>query len=428
MAPKRREKNLTDAERKEVIWCLSENKKSENKNGLAKGAIIEVAKKFKCSPLTVRRIWQRGQASTGCVDSRLKGRNGRKAKDRSENLKAMRQVPARQRSTIRSLANAISVPKSSLHVMLKKKQIKRVSSTVKPLLSEENLKQRLQYGLDILRCSTRTVIDPYNRIHVDEKWFYITKIKNNYYLLPDEEPPERPVKSKRFITKVMFLAAVAMPRFDDNQNCTFSGLLGIWPFVKTEPAKRNSKNRPKGTLVTKCLEVTKTEYADAIKNKLIPAIYQRWPLGEKNVEIQQDNATPHGINIEAICQSACKDGWTFKLKNQPPNSPDFNVLDLGFFNSIQSLQQKKCMNNVDELVKAVKDAFWELSPETLESTWITWQTVIEASMLVSGSNKYKIPHLKKDSLRKADKLVREIVFSEESIDIAMDALDAIVPI
>ena len=134
MAPKRREKNLTDAERKEVIWCLSENKKSENKNGLAKGAIIEVAKKFKCSPLTVRRIWQRGQASTGCVDSRLKGRNGRKAKDRSENLKAMRQVPARQRSTIRSLANAISVPKSSLHVMLKKRQIKRVSSAVKPLL------------------------------------------------------------------------------------------------------------------------------------------------------------------------------------------------------------------------------------------------------------------------------------------------------
>ena len=83
---------------------------------------------------------------------------------------------------------------------------------------------------------------------------------------------------------------------------------------------------------------------------------------------------------------------------------------------------------MDELFKAVKDASWELSPETLESTWITWQTVIEASMLVSGSNKYKIPHLKKDSLRKADKLVREIVFSEESIDIAMDALDAIVPI
>ena len=80
------------------------------------------------------------------------------------------------------------------------------------------------------------------------------------------------------------------------------------------------------------------------------------------------------------------------------------------------------MNNVDELVNAVQNAYWELSPETLESTWITWQTVIEASMLVSGSNKYKIPHMKKESLRKAGKLEREIVFSEESIDTAMDAL------
>ena len=39
--------------------------------------------------------------------------------------------------------------------------------------------------------------------------------------------------------------------------------------------------------------------------------------------------------------------------NQPPNSPDFNILDLGFFNSIQSLQQQKRMTDIDELITAV---------------------------------------------------------------------------
>ena len=113
MPPKKREKNLTDAERKEILWYLSENGKSENKNGLVQGDIVETANKFKCSPRTVRRIWQRGQANKGCVDSRYKGRNGRKAKDGSENLKAMRQVPARQRSTsdpLQTLSRCLNPP------------------------------------------------------------------------------------------------------------------------------------------------------------------------------------------------------------------------------------------------------------------------------------------------------------------------------
>jgi hypothetical protein len=31
---------------------------------------------------------------------------------------------------------------------------------------------------------------------------------------------------------------------------------------------------------------------------------------------------------------AIRDGWNLKLKCQPPDSPDLNVLDLGFFNVI----------------------------------------------------------------------------------------------
>ena len=47
-----------------------------------------------------------------------------------------------------------------------------------------------------------------DKVHIDKKWFYITEENQSYYMLLDETPPYRQTKSKRFITKVMFLAAV----------------------------------------------------------------------------------------------------------------------------------------------------------------------------------------------------------------------------
>lgn len=38
---------------------------------------------------------------------------------------------------------------------------------------------------------------------------------------------------------------------------------------------------------------------------------------------------------------------------QPPNSPDLNVLDLGFFRAIQSLKYKEASKTIDELVSGV---------------------------------------------------------------------------
>lgn len=52
----------------------------------------------------------------------------------------------------------------------------------------------------------------YNIVHVDEKWFNEDVDKKTYYLLDGEEPPHRQRKSKRFIGKTIFLAAVAHPR------------------------------------------------------------------------------------------------------------------------------------------------------------------------------------------------------------------------
>lgn len=42
---------------------------------------------------------------------------------------------------------------------------------------------------------------------------------------------------------------------------------------------------------------------------------------------------------------------------QPANSPDLNVLDLGFFSVIQSLRYKDYVRIIDELVIVVEKTF-----------------------------------------------------------------------
>ena len=109
----------------------------------------------------------------------------------------------------------------------------------------------------------------YNDVHVDEKWFYLSRESESYYLIPDEDKPLCTYKNKRFIIKVMFLAG-AQPRFDTHWNEEFSSKIGIFPFMYKEPAKRSSKNRVAGTLETKAVvSVTK----DVICSCLIETTY-----------------------------------------------------------------------------------------------------------------------------------------------------------
>ena len=71
-----------------------------------------------------------------------------------------------------------------------------------------------------------------NIIHMDEKWYNATKKNMTYYLHPDEDEPQRTVRNKNGVGKVMFLTAVAKPQYDDEGNCTFDGKIGIWAFIR----------------------------------------------------------------------------------------------------------------------------------------------------------------------------------------------------
>jgi len=92
-------------------------------------------------------------------------------------------------------------------------------------------------------------------------------------------------------------------------------------------------------------------------NNVLPAIRAKWPREDvnKTIFIQQDNAPSHLKVVDPIfCEAAKQEGFDIRLISQPPNSPDFNILDLGFFRAIQAIQYKKDAKTIKDLVLAVQ--------------------------------------------------------------------------
>ena len=263
--------NLTDGERNGRLQSFLSLSKSGK---LPIGAIQETASKFQVVSKAISRIWKRAQEyfSKGLtyaeVSSKIKFKSGRKKKDREEISNKILQVPLQsEQISLESLALASHVPTKTLHRVMKERVLKRISTTIKPTLTAENKRQHLEFALANLEKHSACFNPMLDTVHVDEKWFYLTKVKQSFYLLPDSDARERSFKSKRFITKVMFLAAVARPRSDTHGKTMFDGKIGLWQLVLKEPAKRNSKNRSKETMATKSIEVTRDVYISMIVDK-----------------------------------------------------------------------------------------------------------------------------------------------------------------
>nr|GEU91163.1 hypothetical protein [Tanacetum cinerariifolium] len=257
--------NLTNDECQTIYQSLLQ----ESLDGeLKKGSIIKLARQYGVCERTISRIWHRAklqvlQGSMVDVSSKKPSVVGRKRIH--IDFAQVSQIPLRRRSNTRSLTKLIDVPKSTIYRRIKEGALIPHTNAVKPLLTKANKKVWVNFCLSMITPSLRgaspTFYNMHNIIHIDEKWFYISKATKHYYLVPGEEEPLRTCKSKTFMTKVMFLAMVARPRFDAFGNEIFSGKISISPLTTLEPAKRSSKNRVAGTLETKpILSVTKELY------------------------------------------------------------------------------------------------------------------------------------------------------------------------
>ncbi|XP_021770435.1 uncharacterized protein LOC110734578 [Chenopodium quinoa] len=225
---------------------------------------------------------------------------------------------------------------------------------------------------------------------MDEKWFYLNPNKRRFYLLPSEEDPYMAIQSKRFKLKAMFMALIGKPLYDTNGELLHDGKYGIFPFTVKQLAKKSSKHRDAGTWETKAIQnVNKEVIRDMLPTNVIPAIISKWPESlAKNVVIQWDNARPHQVPKDAeFMTTTTAHGFNIQFVYQPAQSPDFNVLDLGLFRSMQSLQYQSFPSNLDELVTKVMDSYGTFNPQVNKYIWLTLQKCMIKILKAEGGNK-----------------------------------------
>jgi len=194
-----------------------------------------------------------------------------------------------------------------------------------------------------------------------------------------------------------------------------------------EPAQRGSKYRDKGTLVTKPINVTRDVSRSYLITKVLPAIVAKWPreARRETIWIQQDNARTHiEPNDEAFCLAVRQTGLDIRIFNQPANSPDLNVLDLGFFASLQSKTFLTRSKNMDELIQNVQREFCSYDESKIRNVFLTLQGCMIEVMKKGGGNGYKIPHMNKDGLEAAGMLPDSLSVDEELYQAVLQQLAA----
>jgi hypothetical protein len=214
---------------------------------LERGAQPEVAKRLSVGVSTVGKLWLLGKKyivdgmlpDPSVIYSKNYLRNTRSKYPLDELQRAIEKIPPIKRTSIRSMAGELKLPKSTVH-FYNKILYSRITSAVKPVLTMENCSKRILYAIEHIGEDDKYQ-NFHNTVFIDEKWFRCTKASVKYYLTPDEDVPDRHVCNKRNIEKVMFLCAITRPRYDYHKKKEYDGKIGIFPITSVAPAKRSSK-------------------------------------------------------------------------------------------------------------------------------------------------------------------------------------------
>jgi hypothetical protein len=183
--------------------------------------------------------------------------------------------------------------------------------------------------------------------------------------------------------------------------------------VEHVPAKRSSSRRAKGTIEVKPANVTKERYAAMLIHDVLPAIRANWPVPGATIQLQHDNATPHSVTtMPEIKEALVQDGFNMTFAAQPAQSPDMNILDLGYFRSIETLHFQNDCNTVQDLLDSVQSSFKSLHVDVLDNTFITLQLVLGKTLEFLGDNCFKPPHINKQKKIKNGHLLPSISCSQ----------------
>ena len=99
-------------------------------------------------------------------------------------------------------------------------------------------------------------------------------------------------------------------------------------------------------------------------------------------------------NEEILRQAGLADGWHIRFVTQPAQSPDLNILDLGFFAALKARCNKLKVRarNIDELLDKVRIAYQNYPSDALDKIWAHLFDCYNEILKINGCNQYKPPH------------------------------------
>lgn len=135
-------KHITSEEKRIIFEYLLQNSKNMK---VKKGFKTLAASKFSISTRSIARIWSTGKQNIAQGINFASNKFGNVGRKRIQlDINAVKEVPLKRRSNIRSLASAIHVSKSTVHRRIKDGDLRPHTNPVKPLLTDENKKSSLK--------------------------------------------------------------------------------------------------------------------------------------------------------------------------------------------------------------------------------------------------------------------------------------------
>ena len=113
-----------------------------------------------------------------------------------------------------------------------------------------------------------------------------------------------------------------------------------------------------------------------------------------------------------------------KFRKQPPQSPQFNALDCGIFNSIQSKVYKAKAQSIEALINNVVETYNNMSWTTIENTFLSVQGCMEDALSVAENNSVKMRHMNKDELRHEHRLAESLKVQPSLIAAGREIIDS----
>jgi len=280
-----------------------------------------------------------------------------------------------------------------------------INSYIKPSLTKQQKMDRLRFILDQLepQADGSFMIRYHkNRVHLDEKWFYLCREVLRYRVFPGPDapppPPAETTHHKKHIPKIMYLVAVGIPQEVPGHD-VFDGKIGIWPVAEKGVAKRSSVNRPAGAEVVNLLSMDADEFFEmmTMEGGVFDLIKQKMPwMRDEVLYVQYDGATPHTgkDNPFKLSCVANQDGWNIEMVAQPAQSPDLNLLNLGLFHSLQRRADeiRQGGQDVNGIMERTERAFEDYDSQKIVNVEAVLCEVYRQVLRSGGGNQYKIPH------------------------------------